>query len=227
MQSINKINFKSTNKFYFKNNNPKDETTQAQNKFKNKDAKLAGTLLGLSILGASAIVAPKIIKKNKILNEIEKQITQKFSLPDYEFCCVTYNSPKDYIKAIKKANFHPTKFINVGGESVVVELKDGNILKLSHRKYKTSISDICAPEISRGEIKLKKDKSIFYLIQKKVNTGEITLKEFESLQEKAKEKGHILMDCMLDGGEIKQSNFGWYLNDKQERVPCIVDLGIL
>lgn len=208
---------------------PKQKTILKQDKSEDfkKAAKLTGTLLVLASLGIAAIKMPK----DKALRKINKALQKELSDSRLNGCAVSYCSAKDYIKAIKQTGLKPAKFLTVGGESVVLELNDGNILKLSPNRYNYNVDGACAPEISRGKVSIKSknnnEKNVFYLVQNKVNVGGINKEELAALKQKVEAEGCILQDYKLEDGTIKQNNFGWYLNDNNERTSCILDTGTL
>ena len=168
----------------------------------------------------------KVKHKNRF-QLIKKQLEEKFSDKEIQEGKTVWFSSDAYIQAIKEGGFEVESVEAVGGESAVFNLKDGNILKLSPAKYNLSIQGVNPQEFSRGVINLGDKKQLYYIVQMKVDVGSITPEEFRQLEKAALEQGCLLTDCILQGGIIKQSNFGKYTDENGEEKTCIIDLGAL
>lgn len=165
-------------------------------------------------------------KKDK-LKEIKGTLEICFQDIEYKLANVSGRTPEEYISAIRQGGFKVKELKNIGGESVIFELEDGSILKLSPDSFKYGVKGVTLPELSRGKIVLDNNKDFYFLIQEKVNVGGISEDEFNLLKEKAKKEGcPQLTDCVFEDGSIKQSNFGWRINKKGERECFIIDMGV-
>lgn len=209
--------------------NQKNNIKQINPKTQQKNSKAIQNKISIAPVFMGNVVFAK--PNNQLLKNIEKAIKKDFLNPNLDECYVKFFEAKDYINALKKGGFNIKKYLTAGGESLVFELNDGNILKLSPIKYNFSIKGLNPPEISRGKITFEsskgKNQNIYYLIQKKIITDTITQEELNTLNEIAQKEGCILIDSILKGGIIKQSNFGHYIDENGIKKPCVVDLGVL
>ncbi len=167
-------------------------------------------------------------KKQNTLKEIEHKLKKCFRQEDMQNTTATSYCAKDYISAIEQSGFAVKDIAGIGGESVVFELENGKILKLSPLPYQYDIKGVTLPSLSRGTIILnnKKQSKFYFLMQDKVNIGEIDKKEFELLQAKARKEGCTeLSDSILEDGSIKQSNFGWRIQDGKKEF-FVIDTGV-
>lgn len=136
-----------------------------------------------------------------------------------------HSSPA-YAEAIKLGKFDVTKILDVGGESVIFELKDGNVLKLSLKHYDESNPHFNIPEVARGIIELegthftrnKEVKDIKYVIQRKgeMNVSPEDIDKF--LKNEITDKGYKITD-------MHESQFAYFTDEQGQKAVKIVDLG--
>lgn len=134
-----------------------------------------------------------------------------------------------YAEAIKTGGFNVKEVIAVGGESLALELENGNVLKLSTKlNYPKFNSEVHAPEETRGIISIKgnhyvdgiKVKNVNYVIQKKgdINVDKLDIADF--LKEKAEPSGYYLSDD-------RYGQFAYFEDKNDKKIVRAIDLGCL
>lgn len=177
------------------------------------------------------VETPNVASREHIqsmLDETQKTLPNNFLTENY---MNIVHSASAYEDALKVGGFEVEKVLAVGGESIVYELKDGNILKLAatHCYDDIGTHGLYAPELKRGVIKTenthftykgKEIDSVNYLVQKKgdVNVSPDDIEKF--VKNEVDARGYKVSD-------MRDDQFAYFINEKGEKVVKAVDLGCL
>lgn len=166
------------------------------------------------------------IIEDDIAEEIEYEL-EKSQSDDWDCNIYDVHSVSAYLEAIKTNGFKTKKIIAVGGESIVFELEDGNILKLSARyNYSDNNPKLYAPEIDRGEILMEEPHYladgfpidyVSYVIQKKgdINVDPADISDF--IENQVEPLGYKVSDYNYD-------QFAYFKDEDGKKIVRAVDL---